>query len=140
MKILQFGFGGDGTHEFLPHNYPRDTVVYSGTHDNDTARGWWDNASDAERRFAGTYLACGAADVHWGMIRTCCNSVANVAIYPMQDVLGLPSAFRMNTPGVLGPQNWSWRFEWKDVGDQPARILAQMAAVSGRVPAAVWRA
>lgn len=134
MKILQFGFGGDGSHEFLPHNYPRDTVVYSGTHDNDTARGWWDNAPEHERRFAGTYLACGSHDVHWAMIRACCNSIANLAVYPMQDVLGLGSPARMNTPGVLGPQNWSWRFEWSDVGEAPGRILRMMAAASGRAP------
>jgi 4-alpha-glucanotransferase len=134
MKILQFGFGGDGTHEFLPHNYPRDTVVYTGTHDNDTARGWWDNASEKERRYAGTYLSCGGHDVHWAMIRACCNSVANLAVYPMQDVLGLTSPYRMNTPGILGPENWSWRFEWADVGEEPARVLRMMAAASGRAP------
>ena len=83
MKILQFAFGGDGTHEFLPHTYGPAYVVYSGTHDNDTARGWWDNAPEHERRFAGTYLACGAHDVHWGMIRAACNSVANIAVFPM---------------------------------------------------------
>jgi 4-alpha-glucanotransferase len=135
MKILQFAFGGDGSHEFLPHNYDRDAVVYTGTHDNDTARGWWDHATDAERQFAGTYLACSEQDVHWAMIRACCNSIADLAVYPMQDVLGLPSAARMNTPGVLGPQNWSWRFRWEDVGSEPARVLKLLAKVSGRLRA-----
>jgi 4-alpha-glucanotransferase len=132
MKILQFAFGGDGEHEFLPHTYERNVVVYSGTHDNDTARGWWDNAKETERRFAGTYLACGAHDVHWAMIRAALNSVANIAIFPMQDVLGLPSEHRMNTPGTLGGSNWTWRFDWPMVGQEPGRVLGLMTAASGR--------
>lgn len=133
MKILQFGFGGDGTHEFLPHMWPRESVAYTGTHDNDTVRGWWDNASARERAFAGSYLACGEHDVHWAMIRACCNSVANLAVFPMQDVLGLPSAHRMNIPGILGG-NWGWRFSWEMVGSEPARVLGLITAASGRGP------
>jgi 4-alpha-glucanotransferase len=132
MKILQFAFGGDGDHEFLPHTYPRDTVVYTGTHDNDTARGWWDNARDSERHYAGTYLGCGAHDVHWAMIRAALNSVAHLAIVPLQDVLGLGSEHRMNTPGTLGGANWTWRFEWSQVGHEPGRVLGLMTAASGR--------
>uniref|UniRef100_UPI00378351BA 4-alpha-glucanotransferase n=1 Tax=Aquabacterium sp. TaxID=1872578 RepID=UPI00378351BA len=132
MKILQFGFGGDGTHEFLPHNYPPYCVVYTGTHDNDTARGWWDKASERERTYAGTYLAAQPHDVHWAMIRAACNSVANIAIYPLQDVLGLPSEHRMNTPGTVGDENWSWRFDWGMVGSEPARVLGLITAASGR--------
>lgn len=134
MKILQFAFGGDGEHEFLPHMYDRATVVYTGTHDNDTARGWWENAKDQERRFAGTYLACGAGDVHWAMIRAALNSVANLAVFPLQDVLGLPSSHRMNTPGTLGGPNWTWRFDWPMVGPEPGRVLALLTAASGRGP------
>jgi 4-alpha-glucanotransferase len=132
MKILQFAFGGDGDHEFLPHNYPRHVVVYTGTHDNDTARGWWDHASDNERRYAGTYLACGAHDVHWAMIRAAMNSVANMAVFPMQDVLGLGSEHRMNIPGTLGGRNWTWRFTWDQVGPEPGRVLGLLTAASGR--------
>ncbi len=133
MKILQFGFGGDGTHEFLPQMWPRESVAYTGTHDNDTVRGWWDNASPRERAFAGSYLACGAHDVHWAMIRACCNSVANTVVFPLQDVLGLPSSHRMNIPGVLGG-NWGWRFSWDMVGHEPARVLGLISAASGRAP------
>ena len=133
MKILQFGFGGDGTHEFLPHMWPRASVAYTGTHDNDTVRGWWDSASARERAFAGSYLACGEHDVHWAMIRACCNSVANIAVFPMQDVLGLPSSHRMNIPGILGG-NWGWRFSWQMVGSEPARVLGLITAASGRGP------
>ncbi|MEK0416591.1 MAG: 4-alpha-glucanotransferase MalQ [Pseudomonadota bacterium] len=132
MKILQFAFGGDGEHEFLPHNYPRHVVVYTGTHDNDTARGWWDRASENERRYAGTYLACGAHDVHWAMIRAAMNSVAHMAVFPMQDVLGLGSEHRMNTPGTLGGSNWTWRFTWDQVGPEPGRVLGLLTAASGR--------
>jgi 4-alpha-glucanotransferase len=132
MKILQFAFGGDGEHEFLPHSYGRNVVVYTGTHDNDTACGWWNNARESERHFAGTYLACTAQDVHWAMIRGALNSVANLAIFPLQDVLGLASEHRMNTPGTLGGSNWAWRFDWPDIGPEPGRVLGLMTAASGR--------
>jgi len=135
MKVLLFAFGGDGTHEFLPHNWPRNCVAYTGTHDNDTVRGWWEQAGPRERQFAGSYLACGEHDIHWAMIRACCNSVANMAVFPLQDVLGLGSEHRMNLPGTLTMANWSWRFDWAMLGEEPARVLALLAHASGRVPA-----
>ena len=134
MKILQFAFGGGGDHEYLPHNFEPGTVVYTGTHDNDTTRGWWDAARESERRFAGTYLACGTDDVHWGMVRAALNSVAHLAVFPLQDVLGLPSPHRMNLPGTLGGGNWTWRFSWDMVGAEPGRVLGLMTAASGRGP------
>jgi 4-alpha-glucanotransferase len=133
MKILQFGFGGDGRHEFLPHNWPKKSVAYTGTHDNDTVRGWWNHASPRERAYAGSYLACGEHDVHWAMIRACCNSVAKMAVFPLQDVLGLPGEHRMNIPGVLGG-NWAWRFSWPMIGDEATRVLGLITAASGRGP------
>ncbi len=136
MKILQFAFGGDGTHEFLPHNYVPAMVVYSGTHDNDTARGWWNAAPARERAFAGSYLACGDADVHWAMIRAACNSVANMAVFPLQDVLGLDTAHRMNLPGTV-VNNWAWRFEWNMMDGEAARVLGLITAASGRGPFAL---
>jgi len=134
MRILQFGFGGDAGNEFLPHNYIANTIAYTGTHDNDTARGWWDNASAHERAFAGSYLASGGDDIHWAMIRACCNSVANIAVFPLQDVLGLGSAHRMNTPGTVSDRNWSWRFDWSMLGSEPGRVLGLISAASGRAP------
>ena len=134
MRILQFGFGGDASNEFLPHNYVANTIAYTGTHDNDTARGWWDNASPHERAYVGSYLASGGDDIHWAMIRACCNSVANVAVFQLQDVLGLGSAHRMNTPGTVGDQNWSWRFDWSMLGSEPGRVLGLISAASGRAP------
>ncbi len=134
MKILQFAFGGDGAHEFLPHNYPRNVVVYTGTHDNDTARGWWTHAPSTQQQFAASYLGCDGSDVHWAMIRGALNSVANTAITPMQDLLGLDSAQRMNTPGTLGPENWVWRFGWDAVTAELTGRLARLSAGSGRGP------
>jgi 4-alpha-glucanotransferase len=131
MKILQFAFGADADHEFLPHNYETDYVVYSGTHDNDTARGWWSNANEKERHFAGTYLAATAADIHWAMIRAASNSVANMAIFPMQDVLGLDQTHRMNLPGSIDI-NWTWRFDWPMLKPETGRVLGMTTAASGR--------
>ncbi|MBP6596322.1 MAG: 4-alpha-glucanotransferase [Arenimonas sp.] len=132
MKILQFGFGTDAADTFLPHNWLRPFVAYTGTHDNDTARGWWDGASARERAFAGSYLPATDADIHWAMIRACCNSVANLAVFPMQDVLGLPGSHRMNVPGTLGGENWAWRLQWDSVGSDTARVLGLVTAASGR--------
>ena len=134
MKILQFAFGTDGSHEFLPHNYGTDCVVYTGTHDNETLRGWWRSASEREREFVCSYLATSEYDMPWAMIRAACNSVANMAVFPLQDVLGLDGDARMNLPGTLGGTNWTWRFDWDMVGSEPARVLGLIAAASGRGP------
>ena len=133
MKILQFGFGSDATHEFLPHNYVPNMVAYTGTHDNDTVRGWWDAAKPAERAYAGSYLAAGPDDIHWAMIRGVHNSVANMAVVQFQDVLGLDGRHRMNVPGTSSG-NWTWRFTWDMVGAEPGRVLGLITAASGRGP------
>lgn len=132
MKILQFGFGTDGADDFLPHNWGRNFVAYTGTHDNDTVQGWWQHAPEKERAYAGTYLAASAADAHWAMIRACCNSVANIAVCQFQDALGLGSAHRMNIPGTVGTHNWTWRFRWEYVNPESARVLGLITAASGR--------
>lgn len=132
MKVLQFAFGGDANHPFLPHNHPVNCAVYTGTHDNDTALGWFASTSDHERRFALAYLDCAPDDLNWALIRAACASVARLALYPMQDVLGLGCAHRMNTPGQTGC--WAWRFDWPQVGSQPAQRLAHLAAAYGRAP------
>jgi 4-alpha-glucanotransferase len=134
MKILQFGFGTDATDEYLPHNWGRHFVAYTGTHDNDTVCGWWSAASERERAYAGSYLPASPTDVHWAMIRACQNSIANLAIYPLQDVLGLPSEHRMNTPGTIGDHNWTWRFDWEQIGTETSRVLGLITAASGRGP------
>jgi len=133
MRILQFAFGEDATHEYLPHNYVPDVVAYTGTHDNDTVRGWWACISERERAFAARYLNASARDLHWATIRAVCNSVARTVIFPMQDVLGLDGSHRMNLPGTTSG-NWCWRLEWSMVDARPAWVLGQIAAASGRGP------
>jgi 4-alpha-glucanotransferase len=132
MKVLQFGFNGDATHAFLPHNYPPNCVVYTGTHDNDTALGWLAGATERERGYALAYLDCAPDALHWAMIRAAFGSVARLAVCQMQDALGLGREHRMNTPGQM--DCWTWRFTWEQVGAQPALRLAQLAAAYGRAP------
>jgi 4-alpha-glucanotransferase len=139
MKILQFAFGGDGSHEFLPHNYTPNCIVYTGTHDNDTARGWFAAAPSAHQHYACTYLACSEHDFHWALIRAASNSVAKMAVFPLQDVLGLGNDARMNHPGTLGGSNWKWRFTWEQLGSEPGRVLRLITAASGRAPIAMMK-
>jgi 4-alpha-glucanotransferase len=108
MKILQFGFGSSPKDPFLPHNYPVHCVVYTGTHDNDTARGWYERVLDREKDFCRRYLARDGHDISWDMIRAVWNSVAAFALAPMQDFLSLDNKARMNYPGNPSG-NWTWR-------------------------------
>jgi 4-alpha-glucanotransferase len=131
MRVLQFAFGGDAGNAFLPHNYEPNTVVYTGTHDNDTVPGWWAGCNAHERAFASLYLDTDGHDVHWAMVRAANFSVARLALCQFQDLLGLGSAHRMNTPGTMGC--WSWRFKWDWVVPEVAKQLANITAASGRV-------
>ena len=131
MKVLQFAFGDDARNPYLPHRHVPNCVVYTGTHDNDTTVGWWRAAGEHERRFAGSYLGGDDRDIHWAALRALGTSVARLAIFPLQDALGLDGAHRMNTPG-LGTEQWSWRFDWSMVGPEVAPALARLAAASGR--------
>ncbi len=109
MKILQFAFGTDGTHPFLPHNFVgTNWVAYTGTHDNDTALGWYEGAGDVVQHRFRAYTARDGSDAVWALLREVWASVAITAIAPMQDVLGLGSEARMNTPGEA-EGSWSWR-------------------------------
>ena len=141
MRILQFAFGNDPQGpSFRPHNYEHNTVAYTGTHDNDTTVGWWTSEpghdsirSEAdikkERQFTRDYLRLSPTDpIHWTFIQTVFASVANTAIVPVQDVLGLGSKARMNVPGTSSG-NWLWRFREKDLVSAHAkwlRVIAQM--------------
>ncbi len=133
MRVLQFAFSQDALHSYLPHRHTPHSVAYTGTHDTNTAQGWWQAASDPERRFAGSYLPATATDIHWGLIRAASNSVAELAIFPFQDVLGLDASHRMNIPGTA-QGNWGWRFDWSQVGPEPGRVLGLITAASGRGP------
>ena len=132
MKILQFGFGqNDSPH--LPHRLDPHTVVYTGTHDNDTARGWFDSASDEERENALAYLGCTTGEeIAWGLIRAAYTSVAEMAVVPVQDILGLGSDARMNTPGEE-ENNWTWRVAPGALGSEHASKLHKLAALTGRL-------
>ncbi len=131
MRILQFAFAGDASDRFLPHNYEPDTVVYTGTHDNDTTAGWWATATDKERHHARAYLATDGHDMPWTMIRAAMASVADTAVHPMQDVLALPGECRMNLPGQESGW-WKWRFEWAQVQPWHAGRLAELSRLYGR--------
>ncbi|MGC2696162.1 MAG: 4-alpha-glucanotransferase [Candidatus Angelobacter sp.] len=134
MKVLQFGFGDPGAHIYLPQNFEPNCVVYTGTHDNDTTPGWWQNsASEEEKRFAATYLGEPKDGMQWAFIRAALASVARLAIVPLQDVLGLGSEARMNTPS-LSNGNWGWRFRSGELTDQLAKKLAALADVCDRSP------
>jgi len=132
MKILQFAFGKvDSPH--LPHCYDPETVVYTGTHDNDTARGWFANAPDSERDLAESYLGVnGSGSIAWALIRAAFTSVAKTAIVPVQDILGLGSEARMNRPGD-GDANWSWRFAPGALTRDHADRLRRLAEITGRI-------
>jgi len=133
MRILQFAFAGDASDRFLPHNHEPDTVVYTGTHDNDTVAGWWATATDHERHFARGYLATDGHDMPWTMIRAAMASVADTAVHPMQDVLALPTDCRMNFPGQESGW-WGWRFQWSQVQPWHAGRLAELCRLYGREP------
>lgn len=124
MKVLQFGFSGPDN-PFLPHNYIPNCVAYTGTHDNDTARGWFESAEQDEREFAQRYLRVDGSDFAWDLIRAVWGSVANLAIAPMQDVLNCGGDARMNFPSRLGG-NWKWRIKEDDLRDELAGKLRDL--------------
>lgn len=132
MRVLQFAFSGDAHHPFLPHNYEPNTVVYTGTHDNDTVLGWWDNCSARERAFVQGYLDVQDTGVTWALLRAAAMSVARLSLCQFQDVLELGSEHRMNVPGTTSGC-WTWRFSWDWVSPQASVRLAHIAAASARV-------
>jgi len=133
MRILQFAFGDDATNPYLPHRHEPDSVVYPGTHDNNTCVGWWAAAGEAERRYASAYLGTDGQDIAWVMIRAACASVADTAICTMQDVLALPGNCRMNLPGE-GEGWWEWRMRWSQVQPRHAERLAALCRLFDRDP------
>ena len=131
MRILQFGFAqADSPH--LPHRFEPRMVVYTGTHDNDTAHGWFATAPEEERAASRDYLGCEETDIAWGLIRTAYTSVADTAIVPVQDILGLGTEGRMNRPGAEHG-NWSWRVRPGALTREHAERLHRLAEITGRV-------
>jgi 4-alpha-glucanotransferase len=133
MAVLQFGFGDAGSHIYLPHRCMPDSVIYTGTHDTDTAVGWWQTLGDYERRNAEAYLGPCPDGIHWGLIRSAVNSMSSLAVIPMQDVLGLGSDARMNRPSVPSG-NWAWRLTPRATNDDLTQRLAHLAEVTDRLP------
>ncbi|HXI61277.1 MAG TPA: 4-alpha-glucanotransferase [Pyrinomonadaceae bacterium] len=143
MRILQFAFSSDAKNHDLPHNYHSNVVVYTGTHDNDTTVGWFQSVAgegstrdsaqiEIEREFCLNYLNTDGREISWDFTRAVLQSVADTAIVPLQDLLGLGTDARMNLPNST-TGNWSWRFKVGELNDELARRLKALAALYGRV-------
>ncbi|GAB4317612.1 MAG: 4-alpha-glucanotransferase [Candidatus Zixiibacteriota bacterium] len=145
VRVVQFGFSDDsGRSEHLPHNFPRDCVAYTGTHDNDTAMGWFSDRGksattrskqtvERERRIAMAYLGSDGKTFHWDMIRAAMMSAASITIFPMQDVLGLGTESRMNHP-AHSKGNWEWRVEQSALSESVQSELGLLTRLYGRAP------
>jgi len=134
MRVLQFGFSSDASNIHLPHHWLRNSVVYSGTHDNDTAAGWYQRVAGApEGDYARRYLAIDGHDIAWDLLRAVLASVADQALYPAQDLLSLGNAARMNYPSRPSG-NWAWRVRAGALDARIAGRLRQMAYDYGRLP------
>ncbi|MEN6479470.1 MAG: 4-alpha-glucanotransferase [Anaerolineales bacterium] len=134
MHVLQFAFDSDATNPDLPHNHRRNAVVYTGTHDNDTTLGWYATRDPKVQHRARVYTGTDGSAMNWALIRLAMTSVADTAIYPLQDVLGLGSEARMNLPGRPWG-NWAWRYRAQDLQPTLAQVLHELARVTGRLPA-----
>lgn len=134
MNVLEFAFGGENS-SYLPHNYLRNSVCYIGTHDNDTASGWYESADKATRKNAKKYMALTKKEgSNWGMIRTAYASVSDLAVIQMQDFLGLGSEARMNVPSTIGGGNWSWRLKGDELTDKLAEKILKYTKRYFRAP------
>jgi 4-alpha-glucanotransferase len=135
MKVVQFAFTSGPNDPFLPHSFTRDSVAYTGTHDNDTAVGWYQvSSTETERDYARKYMRCDGPDIAWDLIRLAWASVANTAMTTAQDLLSLGHDARMNMPSTIGPPNWCWRVLPGALDDAVAARLLELTAVYGRTP------
>ncbi|EXJ13976.1 4-alpha-glucanotransferase [Imhoffiella purpurea] len=137
MAVLQFGFedlaDGCGRSSFLPHNHRRQLAVYTGTHDNNTLLGWWADRDEQTRHYVRVYLNSDGHEVNWDFIRSALASVANLALFPMQDVLGLGADACMNRPGTA-EGNWMWRYREEMLGAPMTVRLRELCQLYGRWP------
>ena len=125
MKILQFAFDGKADNPYLPHNHEPNSVVYTGTHDNDTTLGWYNGLDTHTQEYIEEYLGYAQEAMPWPLIRCALASTANLAVIPMQDILSLGEGNRMNTPGVTA-DNWHWQFSWQWVDENLAHKLSHL--------------
>jgi 4-alpha-glucanotransferase len=146
MRILQFAFSSDAANRDLPHNYRANVVAYTGTHDNDTTVGWFNSVAgknstrdaaqiERERKYCLDYLNTDGVEINWDFIRVALASVADTAIIPLQDVLGLDSRARMNLPASTAG-NWNWRFRRDALSAQASARLRSLTELYGRIPRA----
>ncbi len=133
MRVLQFAFGSGATNLFLPHHHVPNSVVYTGTHDNDTTHGWWAGLDERERHSAREYLGPGSGDIAWDLIRLGMASVADTFVAPVQDVLSLGSEARLNLPGS-GSGHWAWRLDDSLPHAPLAERLRSLTATYDRIP------
>lgn len=134
MKILQFAFSGEADNPYLPHNIEADSVVYTGTHDNDTTVGWHSSMDESQLAHVHTHIRehhDQAPAVLKALIEMAMQSRAFLAIIPMQDILGLDSTHRMNTPGTASG-NWHWRFNWQQLTEAHKQLFKTLVETSGR--------
>ena len=133
MKVLQFAFDAKGDSEYLPHNYSSNCVVYTGTHDNDTTRGWYKTLKRDDKKFTRDYLGVsGGKQVVSALIRAAFSSVADTAIIPMQDYLELDESARINIPSTLGG-NWQWKMEGDELTDELCSRIYGYARIYERI-------
>jgi len=135
MKILQFAFYADDkyrTNDYLPHNLVKNAVIYSGTHDNDTTRGWYDSSNDADMDLVRRYMNISGDNISWDFIRLACSTVCDIAIHTMQDIMSLGTEARMNMPGTMSG-NWQWRYTKDMLKDEYALALAYTCNIFGRI-------
>jgi 4-alpha-glucanotransferase len=132
MRVLQFAFGGDADNPHLPHNHGSDTVAYTGTHDNDTMLGWYASLGDAARRHLADYLGLWDDDGPDALERAALASVARLTVLPLQDILRLGSAARLNLPGTVNG-NWVWRLPAGSLTPSLAGEYRDLNALYGRV-------
>ena len=126
MKILQFAFNPNEDNPYLPHNHIKNCVIYTGTHDNNTTLGWYQNLSIEEKNFIKNYLKLDSEEnISWDLIQCAWSSVAAFAICPLQDILSLDNSGRINTPGVAS-DNWQWRFKNDDLTNELSEKLSKL--------------
>ena len=134
MKVLQFAFDSDRDNPYLPYNYVPNSVVYTGTHDNNTTVGWHEGRTEEEQGRVTEYLGCVEPEgVHWSLIRLAMGTISNQAIFPLQDLLGLGSDAKMNTPSQA-EGNWSWRYRSGDLTADLCDRLKHLTYLYGRAP------
>ncbi|OGI44959.1 MAG: 4-alpha-glucanotransferase [Candidatus Muproteobacteria bacterium RBG_16_64_11] len=131
MLVLQFAFDGGPDNPYLPHNHPVNSVVYTGTHDNDTTRAWFESLPAEHRLRVTDYLGQPQEAMPWPLVRAALASVARLAILPMQDILGLGPGQRINTPGTTHG-NWQWRFNWDGISEPTVTKLRKLVSMYGR--------